>query len=189
MQLMCKDCGQEMTPMKLHVVAYFSKYMQGKQRQRSKDKRKVKPTVYGEVLTTDEVMERLEEEEREKKEKLEEKVRQAGEKAKERAQKAEAKAKNAAEKAAERAKKTERKAQQAAEKAAEKAKKATLSAAGKAKKVTVKMIAKTTNEPQSEEIGMYTNSGTPELRMHVLVHTFVPYRGYPLTAFESVLMQ
>ena len=48
MQLICKDCGQEMTPMKLHVVAYISKHMQGKERQRSKDKRKVKPTVYGE---------------------------------------------------------------------------------------------------------------------------------------------
>ena len=61
-----------MTPMKLHVVAYFSKHLEGK-KQGSKCKRRIKPTFYGEALTTSEVLERMEEQDREKERKEKEK--------------------------------------------------------------------------------------------------------------------
>ncbi len=66
----------DVTPMKLQVTAYITKHIQA---QRNKDNQRVKPTVYGEVLTSDEVMERLQEEEREKAEKEAEKEKKAAE--------------------------------------------------------------------------------------------------------------
>ena len=59
----CRKCGGEITPVCLHVAVYFSKQPQYKQ---TKDKRKVKPTFYGEVFTSDDVVERIEEIEKEK---------------------------------------------------------------------------------------------------------------------------
>ena len=55
-----------MTPVHLHVVAYFTKYLQGKQKEGRKDTRRLKPKFYGEVLTRDEIIERMEEEKRKK---------------------------------------------------------------------------------------------------------------------------
>ena len=71
-ELSCSKCGSSMTPMKLHMVAYFSKHLEGK-KQGSKCKRRVKPTFYGEALTTSEVLERMEEQDREKERKEKEK--------------------------------------------------------------------------------------------------------------------
>jgi len=62
-----------MTPIRLHVVAYFSRHLQTQNKGHVKDNRRVKPKYYGEALTRDEVMERMEEEEREKREKEREK--------------------------------------------------------------------------------------------------------------------
>ena len=80
-QLTCTDCKRCVTPVKLHVVAYITRQIQAKPKPRSTDNRRVKPTVYGEVLTSDEVVERLEEKEREKTKKAAEKERKAAEKA------------------------------------------------------------------------------------------------------------
>lgn len=63
-----------MTPMRLHVSAYFTKHLQAQPKKRSTDNRRVKPANYGEVLTSDEVMKRLEEKEKEKAEKEKEKA-------------------------------------------------------------------------------------------------------------------
>ena len=49
-KLSCTDCGHNMTPVKLHVVAYLTKHIQAKPKARSNNNRKVKPTVYGEVF-------------------------------------------------------------------------------------------------------------------------------------------
>ena len=65
-QLSCTKCGGSVTPVRLHVVAYFSKHLEGKKPQVTKDKRRVKPKFYGEALTKDDIFERIEEEEREK---------------------------------------------------------------------------------------------------------------------------
>ena len=52
MQLKCSGCGSDVTPVKLHVVAYFTKHMQAKQQPKPRrNNHRVKPTVYGEVLT------------------------------------------------------------------------------------------------------------------------------------------
>ena len=48
--------------MKLHVLSYITGQIQAKPKPRARDNSKVKPTVYGEVLTSDEVVSRLEEE-------------------------------------------------------------------------------------------------------------------------------
>ena len=98
--------------MKLHVTAYITQRIQAKPKTRSKDNRKVKPTVYGEVLTSDEVLDRLEQEERDKAEKAAEKEREKAEKAKEKAEKAAEKARKAEEREA---KKAERQAKKAAQ--------------------------------------------------------------------------
>lgn len=115
MQLKCTGCGSDMTPVKLHVVAYFTKHMQAKQPPKTrKDNHRVKPTVYGEVLTRDEIVERLEEQAREKREKEAEKA----------AKKTEKEAEKAAKKTQMEAKKAERmtkKAQKEAERAAKQA--------------------------------------------------------------------
>ena len=70
-----------MTPVKLHVVAYFTKHLQAQQKPKSRDNRKVKPTVYGEVLTRDEIIERVEPQAKEKAEKAAEKAKKAAERA------------------------------------------------------------------------------------------------------------
>lgn len=73
--------------MKLHVVSYITRHIQAKPKPRQKNNRKVKPTVYGEVLTSDEVVERLEKEEQEKQEKAAEKAKKAAEREAKKAQK------------------------------------------------------------------------------------------------------
>lgn len=79
-----------MTPIKLHVVAYLTKHIQAKPKPRSKDNRKVKPTLYGEVLTSDQIVERLEREAKEKAEKNAQKEREKAEKQRLRKEKASA---------------------------------------------------------------------------------------------------
>ena len=91
-KLTCAECDRNMTPMKLHVVAYLTKHIQAKPKPRSRDNRKVKPTVYGEVLTSDEIVERLEQEEKEKTEKAAAKEREKAKKAAARAEKEKEKA-------------------------------------------------------------------------------------------------
>ena len=50
-QLACKKCGNDMTPVQLHVVAYFSKHLQQQHdKTKDKDKKRVKPNYYGEAL-------------------------------------------------------------------------------------------------------------------------------------------
>ena len=60
-ELTCRDCGSNITPVRLHVVAYFSQHLQKQGTVHAKDKRKVKPQYYGEALTRDEMVERIEE--------------------------------------------------------------------------------------------------------------------------------
>ena len=55
--------------MRMHVVAYFTKYLQKEKPHQSKDKRRLKPSYYGQVLTRDEIIEKMEEEAKHKKEK------------------------------------------------------------------------------------------------------------------------
>ena len=53
-----------MTPVQLHVVAYFSKHLQQQHgKAKDKDKKRVKPSYYEEALTKDEIITRIEEEE------------------------------------------------------------------------------------------------------------------------------
>ena len=66
-EVTCRDCGGAITPVWLHVVAYFAQHLQ-RQNMQTKDKRKVKPTYYGEALTRNEMLKRIEEAEREKRE-------------------------------------------------------------------------------------------------------------------------
>ena len=113
-------CGKELTPIKLHVSAYLTKYMKPREQKQRRDNRRVKPTVYGEVLTKDEILERLEAEEKEKSEKAatkrankEERAERARKKA---AEKEEAKQKKAAEKAQKAAVRAAEKERRAAEK-------------------------------------------------------------------------
>ena len=66
-QLKCKVCGNDMTPVQLHIVAYFSRYLQNQNANTVRDKKRVKPQIYGEALTKDEIMLRIEEHEEQKK--------------------------------------------------------------------------------------------------------------------------
>ena len=75
-ELTCRDCGGNITPVRLHVVAYFSQHLQKQDTVHAKDKRKVKPQYYGEALTRDEMIERIEDAEREKREQKAKKSRQ-----------------------------------------------------------------------------------------------------------------
>lgn len=63
--LICRKCGNETTPMRLNVVAYFSNYFQetNAKKTTTKNNKRVKPKYYGECLTRDEMMERIAEEE------------------------------------------------------------------------------------------------------------------------------
>ena len=68
LNICCRKCGDTFTPIKLHLAVYFSKELQYKPASRCRDKGKTKTSFYGEVLTSDEVMERIESKEREKEE-------------------------------------------------------------------------------------------------------------------------
>jgi len=57
-------CSNTMTPVQLHLLAYFSHHLQAQNQEHIKDNQ-VKPN-YGEAVTRDEIVERMEEEEREK---------------------------------------------------------------------------------------------------------------------------
>ncbi len=61
-----------MTPVRLNVVAYFSRHLEGK-KQAPRNNKRVKPRFYGEALTKDEVFVRIEETERAKEKEAEEK--------------------------------------------------------------------------------------------------------------------
>ena len=69
----CSHCGSSMTPMRLHVVAYFAQQFEGKKPAGKPSTRRVRPQFYGEALTRDEVYTRLEEEEKMRMKKAEEK--------------------------------------------------------------------------------------------------------------------
>ena len=76
-ELSCTKCGRSMTPVRLHVVAYFSRHLEWK-KQAPKNSKRIKPTFFGEAFTKDEVFARIEEAERAKeKEKEEKEQRQA----------------------------------------------------------------------------------------------------------------
>ena len=64
-----------MTPMKLTVTAYITQQIQAKQPKPRGNNKQVKPTVYGEVLTRDDIVARLEEQEKEKQQKRQRKKR------------------------------------------------------------------------------------------------------------------
>ena len=69
-------CRSTITPVKLHLAVYFSRELQYRPTaNKKKDKEKAQTGYYGEVLTNDEVVERIETKEREKKEKKEGKRR------------------------------------------------------------------------------------------------------------------
>ena len=70
--LTCCKCGGSMTPVRLHVVAYFSRHLEG-MRPPPRGKKRVKPQFYGEALTSDEVFGRIEEAEQAKAKAIEEK--------------------------------------------------------------------------------------------------------------------
>ena len=55
----CKHCGEELTPMCPHLTSHFSKLLQKKNEQHTKKKKRVN-TEYGEALTSEEVIARLE---------------------------------------------------------------------------------------------------------------------------------
>ena len=72
-KVQCSNCAGDITLVKLHVAAYLTKHIQpaqSRQTAQKKDSRKVKPKIYGEVLTRDEMVAQLEEEAKEKQEKL-----------------------------------------------------------------------------------------------------------------------
>ena len=62
-QLNCKRCGNDMTPVQLHIVTYFSRHLQNQNANTVRDKKGVKPQIYGEALTKDEIMLRIKEHE------------------------------------------------------------------------------------------------------------------------------
>ena len=69
-ELKCHDCGNSISPVWLNVVAYFTHPLQkqNKSKAMAKGKQRVKPEYYGETLTRDEVVQRLEENEKQKRE-------------------------------------------------------------------------------------------------------------------------
>ena len=66
LDLKCNDCGCCLTPVRMHVVAYFTEHLQKEVQQQKRDNRRLKPRYYGEVLTREEIIERMEREEEEK---------------------------------------------------------------------------------------------------------------------------
>ena len=82
LQLSCCKCGNLMTPVRLHVVGYFSRHLQVKNpSQTQRSKKCVKPKFYGESLTADEVFVRIQEAETAKLKTLEEKEQRKKERA------------------------------------------------------------------------------------------------------------
>ena len=69
LDLKCSDCGRSVTPVRMHVVAFFTQHLQGEAQKGKKDTRRLKPRYYGEVLTRDEIISRMEKDEAEKKKK------------------------------------------------------------------------------------------------------------------------
>ena len=121
----CNKCGCQVTTVELTVAAYFSKYLQCQNKPRQRDNRRVKPVAYGEVLTRDEVVQRLEQEELEKAEKAAEKAREKAVKEMEKAEKAAEKAARQAERAEEReARRVQKEAEKEAKRMEREAKKA-----------------------------------------------------------------
>ena len=134
------------------MVEYLTKHLQPKQKPREKDNRRIKPTVYGEVLTKDEIVFRLEEEEEEKNKKAAEKAARKEARAEAAAERAATKTRRAAvraEKAQERAAEKEKKAAEKEKKAAEKKKKA----AERGKKAAVRGKKKGSKKPQQVQPG------------------------------------
>ena len=70
-----KNCGNNMTPVQLHLAVYFTNYFQRAPSRKKGTNKRVKPQYYDEALTSEEVVGRMEREEREKEEKLAEKER------------------------------------------------------------------------------------------------------------------
>ena len=72
----CRKCGGAITPVKLHLAVYFAKELQYKPTgTNKKDKRKAECDYYGEVLTSDEVADRIESKEKERNEREKEKMK------------------------------------------------------------------------------------------------------------------
>jgi hypothetical protein len=70
MHLTCTKCGNDITPVKLHIAAYFSNFLSKKHAEKQpKSNKRVKPQYYGEALMRDDIIQRLEQEERQKQEK------------------------------------------------------------------------------------------------------------------------
>ena len=67
MHLKCSDCGRSITPIRMHVAAFFTQHLQGVAQKGKKDTRRLKPRYYGEVLTRDERMEKDKAEKQKKK--------------------------------------------------------------------------------------------------------------------------
>ena len=64
----CANCGAELTPMRPHLTLHFEKLLQKKHAGKGEGRRKrVKPSYYGEALTSDEVFERVKADEARKK--------------------------------------------------------------------------------------------------------------------------
>lgn len=96
-----------MTPVKLTVTAYITKQIQAKQQPKvRRNNKRVKPSLYGEVMTRDDIIDRLEEEERDKKQVEEERALKRAEKE---LKKAEKKAEKDAKKATKKSTKTRQK--------------------------------------------------------------------------------
>ena len=66
----CANCGAELTPMRPHLTLHFEKWLQKKHAGKGDGRRKrVKPSYYGEAVTSDEVFERVKADEARKKKK------------------------------------------------------------------------------------------------------------------------
>ena len=126
-----------MTPMKLTVTAYITQQIQAKQPKPRGNNKQAKPTVYGEVLTRDDIVARLEEQEKEKTDKVAEKAAKKAEKEAEREEKKEERD----------AKKAEREAEREAKKAEREAKKRE-----KEMKKAEKVAGRKTRQAQSDKI-------------------------------------
>ena len=62
----CKQCGAELTPMRPHLMQHFEQLLQKRNAQKTVKRRRIKPQYYGEALTSDEIYQRLQEDEKEK---------------------------------------------------------------------------------------------------------------------------
>ena len=69
LDIKCNDCGRCLTPVRMHVVAYFAQHLKKEVQHQKRDNRRLKPRYYGEVLTRDDIIERMEKEAEEKQKK------------------------------------------------------------------------------------------------------------------------